>query len=96
MRIAFAYAAALALSTAGAAIAAGGPNPSPAIAAAALTVTVAIARLLGAALLVATNCTVVVVFTLGAVKSPVPLIVPAETVHATSVLLAFRTCAANW
>ena len=67
-----------------------------ACAAAALTFTVAMARLLGSALLVATNCTVVAAFTLGAVKSPAPLIAPADAVHATSALLAFRTCAANW
>ena len=47
-------------------------------------------------MLVAANCTVVAVLTLGAVKSPALLIAPVDALHATSALLAFKTCATNW
>ncbi|HST11281.1 MAG TPA: hypothetical protein VLL05_12970 [Terriglobales bacterium] len=50
----------------------------------------------GSALLVAISCTAVAAVTLGAVKTPALVMVPADAVHTTSVLLAFNTCAANW
>jgi hypothetical protein len=68
---------------------------TPNVGTGAFTVTAALADFVESATLVAVTVTVLSAVTVGAVKSPALVIVPAVAVHVTPVFPVFSTCAVN-